>query len=89
MEIWIVVISLWLATWALAVGRTYSLIVLMIADYEGGKLIKEYKITHAIIYGVTMIFIAPFIWQICFFDEPRRGFVISYTNAVVGNKDAG
>jgi len=88
MEIWIVVISLWLATWALAVGRTYSLIVLMIADYEGGELIRDYRITHAIIYGVTMIIISPFIWQICFFDEPRRSFVISYANAVVGNKDA-
>jgi len=35
-----------------------------------------------------MIIISPFIWQICFFDEPRRSFVISYANAVVGNKDA-
>ena len=86
MEIWTVVISMWLTTWAMAVGRTYSLIVYMVGDYKGGKLIRNYKKTHAVIYGVSMIFIAPFIWQICFFEEPRRKFVVSYVNAIVGNK---
>jgi hypothetical protein len=86
MEIWTVVISMWLTTWAMAVGRTYSLIVYMVGDYEGGKLIRKYKKTHAVIYGVSMIFIAPFIWQICFFEEPRRKFVVSYVNAIVGKK---
>ena len=38
MEIWTVVISMWLTTWAMAVGRTYSLIVYMVGDYEGGDL---------------------------------------------------
>jgi len=58
----------------------------MIGDYEGGKLIKDYKNTHAVIYGVSMIFIAPVIWQICFFEEPRRNFVLSYVKAIVRNK---
>ena len=86
MEIWTVVISMWLTTWAMAVGRTYSLVVYMVGDYEGGKLIRKYKKIHAVIYGVSMIFIAPFIWQICFFEEPRRKFVVSYVNAIVGKK---
>ena len=86
MEIWTVVISLWLSTWLMAVSRTYSLIVYMVKDYKGGKLIREYKKTHAVIYGVSMIFIAPFVWQICFFEEPRRNFVVSYVNAIVKDK---
>jgi len=86
MEIWIVVISLWLSTWLMAVSRTYSLIVYMVKDYKGGKLIREYKKTHAVIYGVSMIFIAPFVWQICFFEEPRRNFVVSYVNAIIRDK---
>ena len=87
MEIWTVVISLWLSTWLMAVSRTYSLIMYMVKDYKGGKLIRDYRKTHAVIYGVSMIFIAPFIWQICFFEEPRRNFVVSYVNAIVRNKD--
>ena len=86
MEIWTVVISLWLSTWLMAVSRTYSLIVYMVKDYKGGKLIREYKKTHAVIYGVSMIFIAPFVWQICFFEEPRRNFVVSYVNAIIRDK---
>jgi len=86
MEIWIVVISLWLSTWLMAVSRTYSLIMYMVKDYKGGKLIREYKKTHAVIYGVSMIFIAPFVWQICFFEEPRRNFVVSYVNAIIRDK---
>ena len=86
MEIWTVVISMWLTTWAMAVSRTYKLVVQLVGDYEGGKLIRDYRITHAIIYGVSMIFIAPFIWQVCFFEEPRRSFVVAYVNAIVGNK---
>ena len=86
MEIWTVVISLWLSTWLMAVSRTYSLIMYMAKDYEGGKLIREYKKTHAVIYAVSMIFIAPFIWQICFFEEPRRNFVVSYVNAIIRDK---
>ena len=86
MEIWTVVISLWLSTWLMAVSRTYSLIMYMVKDYKGGKLIRDYRKTHAFIYGVSMIFIAPFIWQICFFEEPRRNFVVSYVNAIVKDK---
>ena len=86
MEIWTVVISLWLSTWLMAVSRTYSLIMYMVKDYKGGKLIRDYRKTHAVIYGVSMIFIAPFIWQICFFEEPRRNFVVSYVNAIVKDK---
>jgi hypothetical protein len=58
----------------------------MVKDYKGGKLIREYKKTHAVIYGVSMIFIAPFVWQICFFEEPRRNFVVSYVNAIIRDK---
>tara|TARA_B100000497_G_C7625076_1_gene375637 strand:- start:282 stop:545 length:264 start_codon:yes stop_codon:yes gene_type:complete len=86
MEIWTVVISMWLTTWFMAVSRTYSLIMRMISDEEGGKLIRDYRNTHAFIYGVSMIFIAPFIWQICFFEEPRRNFVVSYVKAIIRSK---
>ena len=57
MEIWTVVISMWLTTWFMAVSRTYSIIMRMISNEEGGKLIRDYKNTHAFIYAVSMIFI--------------------------------
>lgn len=86
MEIWTIVLSIWLATWGMTVGRTYGPIIHMVADYEGGKIITQYKYTHALIYIICMGFIAPFVWQICFFEEPRRNFVISYVRNVVRRK---
>ena len=83
MEVWTVVSSVWLTTWTIAVFRTYPIIIKLVGSYEGGKLIVSYKLTHAFIYIVSMFFICPFVWQLCFFEEPRRKFVLSYGKAIV------
>jgi len=82
MEVWTVVLALWLSTWAMCYGRTISIITYMVKETEGGELIVGYKYTHMIIYGATLFILAPLIWQVAVFDKPRARWCTSYVKAI-------
>jgi len=81
MELWTLLVSLWLATWILVVGRTYKYIRQLTEEDE---LISKFNKLHAVIYSVSMFFITPFVWQIVIHDGYRENFVIAYVHAILG-----
>ena len=83
MEIWTVFGAMWLSLWIMAVWKTYPAIITLASGYSGGELIMNYRIIHAILYVVIMFFLSPFVWQICFFEEPRRNFIVSYVHSIL------
>ena len=66
--------------------RTYSVSMRMIGKKPEGRYIMKYKGIHFIIYAIGMFVMTPFIWQIGFFEESRRRWVIAYVNGILGIK---
>ena len=83
MEIWIVFSAMWLSLWIMAVWKTYPAIMKLASSYPSSELVMSYKTIHAVLYVVIMFFLSPFVWQICFFEEPRRNFIVSYVHSIL------
>ena len=86
MEPWTIIVSIWLSTWFMLMWRTYSVSMRMIGKKPEGRYIIKYKGIHFIIYAIGMFVMTPFIWQIVFFEESRRRWVIAYVNGILGIK---
>tara|TARA_R110000744_G_scaffold320351_1_gene426518 strand:+ start:1095 stop:1361 length:267 start_codon:yes stop_codon:yes gene_type:complete len=87
MEIWTIFGSLWLSLWVMAVWKTYPAIITLVSNYEGGRIITDYRTIHAVLYLVVMFFLSPFVWQVCFFEEPRKRFIVSYVHSILKGED--
>ena len=100
MEIWTIFGSLWLSLWVMAVWKTYPAIITLVSNYEGGRIITDYRAIHAVLYVVVMsfpqllsvvvvvmFFLSPFVWQVCFFEEPRKRFIVSYVHSILKGED--
>ena len=87
MEIWTIFGSLWLSLWVMAVWKAYPAIITLVSNYEGGRIITDYRTIHAVLYVVVMFFLSPFVWQVCFFEEPRRRFIVSYVHSILKGED--
>tara|TARA_Y100001937_G_C7053914_1_gene300457 strand:- start:176 stop:343 length:168 start_codon:yes stop_codon:yes gene_type:complete len=48
------------------------------------KIITKYPILHFTVYIIGMAFMAPFVWHIAFFEEPRKKWCLAYADAVTG-----
>ena len=59
----------------------------LITNYEGGRIITDYRTIHAVLYLVVMFFLSPFVWQVCFFEEPRKRFIVSYVHSILKGED--
>ena len=81
MEVLYVLLSIYLSTWIMIVYRTFSYIAYILEDREE-QLLTKLKTIHLIVYGVGIVFIVAFIWQIAFYDTIRKTWVLSYCNAV-------
>lgn len=81
MEVLYILLSIYLSTWIMIVYRTFSYIAHILEDREE-QLLTKLKTLHLIVYGLGVVFIVPFIWQIAFFEGVRKTWVVSYCDAV-------
>ncbi len=86
MEPWTYIMSFWLTTWLMLMWRTYSVSMRLIANDQRGKVIIKYRVLHFIVYSIGLIVITPFMWQVCFFEESRKNWVLAYVEGILGRQ---
>ena len=85
MDVLQVIGAFWLSTWLMVMLRTFGIINRLVDTYEIA-LVQKYKSLHLIILSIFFLFTAPALWQIVVSDIKRKAFIISYVNALKGNK---
>ena len=85
MDVLQVIGAFWLSTWLMVMLRTFSIINRLVDTHEIA-LVQKYKSLHLIILSIFFLFTAPALWQIVVSDIKRKAFIISYVNALRGNK---
>ena len=85
MDVLQVIGAFWLSTWLMVMLRTFGIINRLVDTYEIA-LVQKYKSLHLIILSIFFLFTAPALWQIVVSDIKRKAFIISYVNALRGNK---
>ena len=86
MELIILALSVWVATWLMLAWRTYSVTLRLIEQDPRGFYIIKHRLIHGIIYMVCLFLIAPFIWQVAIIEESRRRWVVAYVEGILGIK---
>ncbi len=81
MDVLQVVVAFWLSTWFMVLVRTWSIISRLIQTYEIA-LLQKYRSLHFIIYALSLLIIAPALWQVVVSDIKRKQYVLSYVNAL-------
>lgn len=86
MAVLYVLLSIYLSTWIMIMLRTFSLISFILKDRKE-KLLTKWKTMHFIVYGLGIVCLVPFIWQIVLFEGVRKDWVLAYCNAVMRNNN--
>lgn len=61
--------------------RTFNVIGRILKSRKE-NLLTKWRTMHFLIYGLGIVCLVPFIWQIAFFEGVRKTWVISYCDAV-------
>ena len=86
MELWTIVLAIWITTWLMIFGRTYPLVKYMISNTIGGEVIVRFKYSHMVIYAITLFIITPPCWKIAFSEEYKRKWCVAYVREVCRSK---
>jgi len=78
-----ILLALWFSTWTMLIYRTFW-IIRELLHMRNEKIITKYPILHFTVYIIGMAFMAPFVWHIAFFEEPRKRWCLAYADAVMG-----
>jgi len=82
MEVLYILLSVYLSTWIMIMFRTFGLIAVIL---KGRKeiLLTKWKTMHLIVYGLGIVCLVPFIWQVILSERIRKTWVLSYCDAVM------
>ena len=81
MDVLQIVGAFWLSTWFMLIFRTWSIISRLIETYEIA-LLRKYRSLHFVIYAISLLIIAPVLWQVVVSDIKRKQYILSYVNAL-------
>ena len=81
MDVLQIVVAFWLSTWFMILIRTWSIIARLVDTYKI-TLLQRYRVSHFLIYAISLVIIAPALWQVVVSDIKRKQYVLSYVNAL-------
>ncbi len=81
MDVLSVLGAFWLSTWFMVLARTWSIINRLVDTYEIA-LVQKFRVLHFLIYAISLLIIAPALWQVVVSDIRRKQYVLSYVNAL-------
>ena len=81
MDVLSVLGAFWLSTWLMVLVRTWSIINRLVDTYEIA-LVQKFRVLHFLIYAISLLIIAPALWQVVVSDIRRKQYVLSYVNAL-------
>tara|TARA_A200000159_G_C7081331_1_gene238624 strand:+ start:157 stop:366 length:210 start_codon:yes stop_codon:yes gene_type:complete len=65
----------------MVLARTWSIINRLVDTYEIA-LVQKFRVLHFLIYAISLLIIAPALWQVVVSDIRRKQYVLSYVNAL-------
>ena len=82
MGLWTVIVSAYVATWAMMLYRTWSISMYMIEVKDPSNLMIKYRSLAFITYTLCLMPLVPLIPYVAVSDKARKNFCIAYVNAI-------